>query len=169
MDDQLVTSGDDWWLGEPGTADVSQFSTEDASAAALPGASTFLNDVRSSDRYLVRWKMAVVFDGQEGRPTYHGRTHDLSLSGTGMLTDINLKKSTSPVIVLLAPPPLTRKERPKLIEIKARQRDVVYSGENRSFRLGFAFLEFKNDGLDYLKERLRTQRPVTFTRATKAL
>ncbi|MCX7177024.1 MAG: PilZ domain-containing protein [Proteobacteria bacterium] len=164
MNDQV--SNDDWWLGEPGTADVSQFSAEDASA---PGTTPFLNNVRSSDRYLVRWKMAVVFDGQEGRPTYHGRTHDLSLSGTGMLTDINLQKSKSPVIVLLAPPPLHRKERPKLIEIRSRQLDVVYSGENRSFRLGFAFLEFKNDGLDFLKDRLRTQRPVSFSRAIKAL
>lgn len=167
MNDQV--SNDDWWLGEPGTADVSKFSTEDASAAAVLGATPFLNDVRSSDRYLVRWKMAVVFDGQEGRPTYHGRTHDLSLSGTGMLTDINLQKSKSPVIVLLAPPPLHRKERPKLIEIRARQLDVVYSGANRSFRLGFRFLEFKNDGIDYLRDRLRTQRPVSFSRATKEL
>lgn len=167
MNDQV--SNDDWWLGEPGTADVSQFSTEDASAATAPGATLFLNDVRSTDRYLVRWKMAVVFDGQEGRPTYHGRTHDLSLSGTGMLTNVNLKKSKSSVIVLLAPPPLSRKERPKLIEIRARQLDVVYSGANRSFRLGFAFLEFKNDGIDFLRDRLRTQRPVAFTRATKEL
>lgn len=160
-------SDDDWWLGEPGTADVSKFSAENAGASPSIGGSLFPNDVRSSDRYLVRWKMAVVFEGKEGRPTYHGRTHDLSLAGTGMLTDINLKKSNSPVIVLLAPPPMSVKERPKLIEITSRQRDVVYSGTNGCFRLGFAFLDFKNNGLDYLRERLRHYKAISFSQATK--
>jgi len=158
---------DDWWLNEPGTADVSKFSQEEVGASPVAATPRMANNARSSERYLVRWKMAIVFEGQEGRPTYHGRTHDLSLAGTGMLTNVNLQKSNAPVIVLLAPPPMSRKERPKLIEIRSRQLDAVYSGENGCFRLGFAFLEFKNDGLDYLKERLRHHSSVSFTRATK--
>lgn len=161
----MAMSDDDWWLGEPGTADVSKFSPENADAS--PATSPFLDNHRSSERYLMRWKMAIVFEGKEGRPTYHGRTHDLSLAGTGMLTNINLHKSNSPVIVLLAPPPLTRKERPKIIEIRSRQLDAVYSGANGCFRLGFAFLEFKNDGLDYFRERLRHYKAVSISRATK--
>ena len=45
--------------------------------------------------------------------------------------------------------------------------DVVYSGVNRCFRLGFAFLEFKNDGLDYLSERLKHHKTVSRLQATK--
>ena len=122
---------------------------------------------RNNDRYLVRWKMAIVFEDRDKRPTFHGRTHDLSMAGTGMLTDINLRKTDQPVIVLLSPPPLAPKERRKIIEIRSRQLDVVYSGVNRCFRLGFAFLEFKNDGLDYLSERLKHHKTVSRLQATK--
>ena len=115
---------------------------------------------RQSTRYSVNWKIALIFDDQEFKPTYHGRTHDLSLTGTGMLTGSNLY-ATSPVIILLAPPPLHPGHRQKLIEIKARQQYVVYAGETRCWRLGFAFLEFKDDGFDVLKDRLRHHHPVT--------
>jgi len=96
----------------------------------------------------------MVFEGQEHMPTYHGRTRDLSFVGTGMLTNVNLM-TRHPVIILLAPPPLSTKERHRIIEIRSKQVIAVYSGEAQCFRLAFAFLEFKNDGLDYLRERLK--------------
>jgi len=113
--------------------------------------------------------MAVVFEEQERKPTYHGRTHDLSLLGTGMLTNVNVRKTSSPVIILLAPPPLHPKDRPRIIEINSRQLDVVYSGETRCFRLGFAFQEFKNDGLALLTERLKHHQSVASIRMTKPI
>lgn len=84
-----------------------------------------------------------------------------------MLTDVNLHKTYSPAIILLAPPPLDTKDRPKIIEIESRQLDAVYSGETRCFRLGFAFLEFRNDGLDLLTERLKHHKSVARTQQTK--
>lgn len=96
----------------------------------------------------------MVFEDREHKPTYHGRTHDLSFIGTGMLTNVNLM-TRHPVTILLAPPPRSTRERQKIIEIRSKQIIAVYSGEAQCFRLSFAFLEFKNDGLDYLRERLK--------------
>lgn len=113
---------------------------------------------RSADRYHVRWKIALIFDEAEHKPTFHGRTHDLSLIGTGMHTDINIFTS-SPVVVLLAPPPLHKGHRQKVIEIRARQVYAVYSGESSCFRLGLEFDSFKGDGLQILKQRLEHHQP----------
>lgn len=106
----------------------------------------------------MRWKIAVVFDEHEHRPTYHGRTHDLSLAGTAMLTDVDIF-TASPVVILLAPPPLHTGHRQKVMEIQARQLYSVYSGATSCFRLGFQFMHFKDDALRILKERLKHHRP----------
>ncbi len=111
------------------------------------------NHNRSAERYHVRWKIALIFDEAEHKPTYHGRTYDLSLVGTGMHTNINIF-TASPVVVLLAPPPLHKGHRQKIIEIRARQVYAVYSGESLCFRLGLEFVSFKDDGLEVLKKRL---------------
>ncbi|MFA6311862.1 MAG: PilZ domain-containing protein [Sterolibacterium sp.] len=113
---------------------------------------------RRSERYHVRWKIALIFDEHEHKPTYHGRTHDLSLSGTAMLTDVDIFTS-APVVILLAPPPLYKNHRQKIIEIQARQLYSVYSGATSCFRLGFEFTHFKSDGLKVLTDRLKHHRP----------
>jgi len=100
----------------------------------------------------------MIFDESEHRPTYHGKTYDLSLVGTGMHTDTNIF-TTSPVVVLLAPPPLHKGHRQKIIEIKARQVYAVYSGDSSCFRLGLEFVYFKGDGLQELKKRLEHHHP----------
>lgn len=138
----------EWNLQEPGPVDLAESSARPSTGR------------RQAERYLVRWKMAIVFEELEHKPTYHGRTHDLSLAGTGMLIGRNIQPTAAPVIVLLAPPPLHVKDRPRIIEIRARQLEAVYSGVARSFRLGFEFLEFKNDGLNLLTERLKHHQAV---------
>ena len=115
-------------------------------------------DHRGAARYHVRWKIALIFDEHEHKPTYHGKTDDLSLSGTGMHTDTNTF-TKAPVLVLLAPPPLHPGHRQKVIEIRARQVYSVYSGDAMCFRLGFEFLHFKGDGLQILKDRLSHHQP----------
>lgn len=116
-------------------------------------------DHRNDQRYLVHWKIALIFDEEEHKPTYHGRTYDLSMSGTGMLTHSNVFTS-SPVVILLAPPPLYQNHHPRVIEIQARQMYCVYSGEKSCFHLGFQFANFKGDGLEVIKERLGHHQPV---------
>jgi len=113
---------------------------------------------RNAERYHVKWKLALVFDKLEHHQTFHGRTDDLSLTGTGMLTNVNIS-SRSPLVLLLAPPPLQVGRRQKIIEIQARQVYAVYSGAASCFRLGFAFIGFKDDGLQVLKEMLSHHLP----------
>lgn len=114
---------------------------------------------RSAARYQVRWKIALIFDEEECKPTYHGRTHDLTLEGTGMLTHRDVM-TESAVVVLLAIPPLQRNFKPKVIEISARQIYSVYSGATYCFRLGLEFIHFKNDGLQILEEALSHYHPI---------
>jgi hypothetical protein len=115
--------------------------------------------IRSLARYHVRWKIALIFDEVDQKPTFHGRTHDLTLVGTGMLTHRDVF-TDSPVVVLLAIPPLHRSGRQKVIEIRARQAYSVYSGETFCFRLGLEFLGFKGDGLRILMEALSHRHPL---------
>jgi len=125
-----------------------------------PGIATVLPDVnhRGAERYHVQWKIALVFDKLEHKHTFHGRTHDLSLTGTGMLTDVNVFSHT-PLVLLLAPPPLFAGQRQKIIEIHACQAYAVYSGATSCFRLGFSFTGFKDDGLRVLGEMLSHHLP----------
>lgn len=114
---------------------------------------------RGDERYHVRWKIALVFDQQEQRHPLQGRTIDLSLTGTAMHTNSDTF-TTSPVILLLAPPPLLFGQRQKIIEINARQVYSVYSGASSCFRLGFQFINYKDDGLQVLQEMLQFSLPM---------
>lgn len=124
-------------------------------------------DNRESPRYLVHWRIALVFDEAENKPIYHGRTFDLSLHGTAMHTRHNVF-TEAPVTVLLAPPPLHRGGGKKVIEIHARQVYSVYSGATECFRLGLQFLKFKDDGFEIFKERLTHHQP-SYYRGDKLL
>jgi len=121
-----------------------------------------MNDLsvnRSLARYRVRWRIALIFDEVEHEPTYHGRTHDLTLVGTGMLTSKDVF-TDSRLVVLLAIPSPYRNGRHSVIEVEARQKYSVYSGETSCFRLGLEFRRFKGDGLDILKEGLSHCNPL---------
>lgn len=113
---------------------------------------------RGLARYQVRWKIAMVFDGMTHMPIYHGRTRDLTVCGTAMLTDRDVF-SDHPVVILLAIPPTTPNGRHKIVEIRARQIYSVYSGETACFRLGLEFVDFKGSGLEVLKDALSQYRP----------
>lgn len=116
------------------------------------------SDPRASSRYMVDWRIALVFDHKEEKLTFRGRTYDLSMNGTAMLTHHNVF-SKAPVTILLAPPPLHKGGSKKVIEIQAHQVYAVYSGEHSCFRLGFKFIKFKGDGKDILRETLAHYQP----------
>lgn len=114
---------------------------------------------RGFARYRVRWKIALIFDEVEHEPTHHGITRDLTLVGTGMLTNRNTF-ADSRLVLLLAVPSPHRNGRQAVIEIEARQKYAVYSGETSCFRLGLEFRNFKGDGLSILKEGLSHCNPL---------
>ena len=120
--------------------------------------------LRASPRYMVDWKIALVFGEGTGKLTFRGRTFDLSMHGTAMLTHANVF-SKSPVTILLAPPPLRRVDSNKVIEIQAQQAYSVYSGSLSCFRLGFKFIRFKGDGKHILEDMLSHYQPSLYTGA----
>lgn len=118
-------------------------------------------DLRASARYMVDWKMALIFDRGEEKLTYQGRTFDLSMHGTAMLTRHNVFSKT-PVTILLAPPPLHKGGSKKVIEIQCHQVYSVYSGAQSCFRLGLNFVKFKGDGKNILRETLAHYGPSSY-------
>lgn len=111
---------------------------------------------REPRRRVVHWRIAIVFDEAEKRPSIHAHTHDLSLSGASVHTDHNVATNTL-VTVLLSPPVAYEGERQKVIEIRAKLVYSVYSGSNFCFRIGLNFIKFKNEGLQILKDMLDNQ------------
>ncbi len=111
---------------------------------------------RESSRYYARWRIAIIFDETENRPTIHGHTHDVSLRGASIYTEYNVFSNT-PVTALLSPPLAYEGERQKIIEIRTQLVYSVYAGGNYCFRVGLDFIKFKNDGLRILKDKLDNQ------------
>ncbi|MCX7178547.1 MAG: PilZ domain-containing protein [Proteobacteria bacterium] len=180
-----MAKNQDWSLDDDIKATLADIAAESATADSEPSLRQYAGlhhpaipgseppkklgpEHRQAIRYNVKWKIALIFEDQEHKPTFHGRTQDLSLSGTGMLTDTNIN-ATASVIILLAPPPLHLGHRQKIIEIKAHQQYVVYSGQTKCWRLGFAFLEFKNDGFNLLRDRLLHHQPSIASPAVKTM
>lgn len=118
---------------------------------------------RESSRHYARWRIAIIFDETENRPTIHGHTHDVSLRGASIYTEHNVFSNT-PVTVLLSPPLAHEGERQKVIEIRTQLIYSVYAGGNNSFRVGLDFIKFKNDGLRILKDKLDNQDSLEFDR-----
>lgn len=100
---------------------------------------------REEKRHPFRWPVAIVFDSHEDRTTFHGTTHEVSLSGCSLLTEHNIF-SEHPVSILLSAPAEHQGARRRVIEIKARMVYTVLSSGHQKFRCGVQFLSFKQDG-----------------------
>jgi hypothetical protein len=103
---------------------------------------------RGSNRYLARWKVALVFDNTTKKPIFQTLTNDLSASGISMQYHSEEKVHTV-LTLLLAPPPIDGVNQ-KIIKLKAViMSSVPFRG---SYRLGMSFIQ---DGeLDKLRENL---------------
>lgn len=106
---------------------------------------------RQEKRYPFRWPVAVVFDSHEDRKTFHGTTHELSLSGCSLLTEHNIFSENAVSILLSAPAEHPGGSR-RVVEVKARMVYTVLSSGHRKFRCGIHFVSFKQkDGRSILK------------------
>ncbi len=107
---------------------------------------------RAEQRYLVRWKVIIVPEGEHNE-NIHGRVYDLCLLGMAIHTDCNYFV-TGPCKVLIALPPLHKGGRERIIEVSARLVYNVLDGKAGSFRIGMRFIRFKKNGFDLLRDRL---------------
>ncbi|MES2073645.1 MAG: PilZ domain-containing protein [Pseudomonadota bacterium] len=115
-------------------------------AAKLPR-----TNVRTLKRYLVKWRMAIVYEGGNGKKTFHGRVNDISLGGLSIHCDHNVFYEGK-VILLLALPPLNAGTREKILEISCRMNYTILS--QQLFRIGLEFMEFRKGDKKLLEERL---------------
>lgn len=100
---------------------------------------------RQDKRHPFHWAVAIVFDATEEQQTFHGVTHELSLSGCSILTEHNIFTEHT-VSILLSTPIDHPGARRRVIEAKARMVYTVLSSGHQKFRCGIRFLNFKDNG-----------------------
>lgn len=111
---------------------------------------------RRAARYPLHLRVAVVYHQHEDvatRPTYHGRTSDISMEGLSVLVDQNIFHAGE-VSVLLALPPVHPGIPQKIVEATAKMIYTVLSSEHDSFRIGLMFRQFKRNGRQLLNAAL---------------
>lgn len=102
----------------------------------------------------MHWKVAIVYDETDGRPAFHGVTHEISLAGLSLLTDHNLFAEEA-ITLLLVIPPKHLGQRNKIVEIRARMTYTVHSSGHDQFRIGLRFEHFKGKGGAILEKTLK--------------
>lgn len=110
---------------------------------------------RQEKRYPFHWPVAIVFDSTESQDTYHGVTHEVSMSGCSILTEHNIFSDHTVSILVSVPADHPGAGR-KVIEVKARMVYTVLSAGHQKFRCGIHFLNFKGNGrttLDHVIEK----------------
>lgn len=108
---------------------------------------------RQEKRHPFHWPVAIVFDSTEGKSTYHGTTHELSLIGCSIFTEHNIF-TEHPVSILLSMPTDYPGGSRRVIEVKARMVYTVLASGVQKFRCGIHFLNFKGNGRVLLKNSI---------------
>jgi hypothetical protein len=104
---------------------------------------------RKFNRYRTRWKVAVVFDQTDGRPTLHTETRDLSAGGAAIVSTYG-DLTGSLVTLLMARPTRPGVEPPKLIKLKAQVVSSIHVPSMPGYRHGLRFIPSPGDGLSLL-------------------
>jgi len=112
-----------------------------------------LKQLRQAQRFPFHWEVAIVFDSKEGKRTFHGTTHDISIRGCAILTEHNVF-SEYPISVLVAIPAANPSGGKRIVETKGRMIYTVLSSGHRKFRSGIQFLEFTGNNKQLLQKAL---------------
>ena len=107
--------------------------------------STGTIESRKHYRHPVHWRIALVHKHSDKNEIYHGKTHDLSVTGASILVDQNIFIA-SEVVILLAIPPLHAGQKETIIEIQCSMAYTVLDNEQSQFRIGISFVHFKGEG-----------------------
>jgi len=148
--DSLVESGFD--APEPTSDEPQGTETNSMTSSQLKYA-----DRRASPRFNVHFRLAMVYPQYEGRPArpmFHGKTHDISMSGLSMIVDYNVYQEGDVAIVLALPleyPGATR----KVVMSTAAMTYAIHSSKLDAFKIGLVFREFRGDGKELLAAALQ--------------
>jgi|JI9StandDraft_2_1071091.scaffolds.fasta_scaffold119362_2 hypothetical protein len=140
-------------VGRENRNDTQDETQKTSSAPQFISISTRLPRVnnRGHKRYLVKWRIAIVYEGGAGKKTFHGRVNEISMGGLSIHCDHNVFHEGK-VILLLALPPLNAGAREKILEITCRMNYTILS--KQLFRIGLEFVQFREGEKRLLEERL---------------
>ena len=108
---------------------------------------------RNEARYLVNWRVAIVYQDSDSHLSFRGRAFDIGMGGFSLHSDYSLPISDRVTVLISMPPPATGL-RARIVEVKSRVVYTVLSSEFDGFRTGVYFSEFKGDGEAALKANL---------------
>ncbi|MGB4468539.1 MAG: PilZ domain-containing protein [Azovibrio sp.] len=114
---------------------------------------------RVHKRFHFHWPVALVFDHFKDKAkntTYHGTTHELSLSGCSLLTDYNVY-SNHPLTLLISLPAESPLGKRKVLEIRARMCYTLLACDIDRFRSGIEFMNFKGDARHQLQQAIESR------------
>lgn len=140
--------------GPRAIGDVGNLAAEFAAAAEAESLAE--QERRDDRRYPLKFKVAMVYHQHEDtatRPTYHGVTNDISMTGLSIVLDHNIFNEGE-VTVLLAIPPEHPGGAQKIIEATAKMVYTVHSSDHDAFRIGLWFCDFKRNGKELLANAL---------------
>ncbi|MGP1675699.1 MAG: PilZ domain-containing protein [Burkholderiales bacterium] len=108
---------------------------------------------RQALRVRLQLRLAIVYPEHQGRPvrpTYHANTHDLSMTGLSIVIDDNVFHEDVVTVILTLPPEHGWASQ-KTITATARMTYAIYSSKLNGFKIGMAFLEFKESAKELLQ------------------
>jgi PilZ domain len=112
---------------------------------------------REDPRSHLQLKLAVLYPQVEGRPhrpMFHGKTHDISVSGLSLVVDYNVFQEGE-VTVVLALPPARPGASPKVVTSTAEMTYAIHSTKLDAYKIGLSFHRFRGDGKALLEAALR--------------
>ena len=112
---------------------------------------------REDPRSHLQLKLAVLYpqiEGRPPRPMFHGKTHDISVSGLSLVVGYNVFQEGE-VTVVMALPPARDGAAPKVVTATAEMSYAIHSSKLDAFKIGFTFHRFRGDGKALLEAALR--------------
>ncbi|MFZ6741814.1 PilZ domain-containing protein [Undibacterium sp. JH2W] len=109
--------------------------------------------LRSHNRYLVKWEIALIHEGRDQKNSYYGRINDISENGLSMFCDYNVFFDGR-VKLVMSLPPLHIGAVAQKIEVESRMVYTILS--QYAFRIGLEFLRFHDGEKKILMDRLES-------------
>ncbi len=112
---------------------------------------------REDPRSPLQLKLVVLYpqiEGRPARPMFHGKAHDISVSGLSLVVDYNVFQEGE-VTVVMALPPAHDGAAPKVVTSTAEMSYAIHSSKLDAFKIGFTFHRFRGDGKALLEAALR--------------
>lgn len=113
------------------------------------------DDRRERPRVRLPLKLALVYRQARGRqtpPSYHGRTHDICMSGLSMIVERNIFYEGEFTLLLCLPPCAGAPQ--KIITATAQMSYAIHSTRLKAYKIGITFLQFDADAEELLEAAL---------------